>query len=325
MEKSIVWFGLFLKQNMKNASTWLMLCVMLALLWIVGHIEMPDGANRTVSVCYQDSKYEREIAKLLENSTTEFSFEAAESADEVFQNVETGIAECGFVLDEDFDELIEEGKWEEIVTCYSSPFGTKTEVAKENFYAALFPIYSRWLLTATEGEIYKETNQARLEALLRKHDELIGGELIFSFEEVRIGGTVTPVGEKNSIYPLQGLVELFVLLAMLLAAGGYGQKETAQIESALFVKEKMQFRYIYVLSAGAFIAFAGFVAILLGQESRSLWTELLSVLGVWVIGAFGVLLFSKLFRNRLTYLSWVATLVICFLLLRFGVAGYIAH
>ena len=134
-----------------------------------------------------------------------------------------------------------------------------------------------------------------------------------------------PEWEKNSIYPLQGLVELFMLLAMLLAAGGYGQKETAQIESALFVKEKMQFRYIYVLSAGAFIAFAGFVTILLGQESRGLWTELLSVLGVWVIGAFGVLLFSKLFRNRLTYLSWVATLVICFLLLRFGVAGYIAH
>ena len=324
MEKCIVWYQLFLKQNMKKTSTWMMLLLMLALLWMVGNIHMPDGKNLTIVVCYQNSKYEEEIRSLLENSNTEFTFKTMEEVSGVYEAVEKGYAECGFVLDEEFDHLIEKGRWDELVVCYTSPFGTKTEVAKEKFYGALFPIYSKWLLVTTEEEIYWETNEERMEQLLQKHDELIGGKLMLSFKEVRIDGSV--VAEENaSIYPLQGLVELFVLLSMLLAAGGYGQKETAQIESALFEKEKMKFRWIYLLASGTLTAMAGFVAILFTEDIRGFLTESLILIGVLVFGAFGVLIFSKLFKTPLTYLSWVATFVFCFLLLRFGVAGYITH
>ena len=323
MEKSLVWYGLILKQNMKRPATWLTL--MLVLLWIVGNIHMPDGSNQTIMVCYQESAYEQEIVNLLEGSKTEFTFITCENVQEVYDAVEAGYAECGFVLDEKFDEKVQDGKWTEIVTCYTSPFGTKTDVAKENFYAVMFPIYSKWLLTATEGEVYQYPDQERLQELFEKHDQRIGGELMLSFEEIRIDSGQRVEEKENNIYPLQGLVELFVLLSMLLAAGGYGQKETAQIESALFVKEKIQFRWIHLLASGTMIAVAGLGAIFLANVQRGIWIEVLSMLGVLVVGAFGVLLFSKLFKNRLTYLSWVATFVFCFLLLRFGIAGYIAH
>ena len=325
MEKRLVWYQLFLKQNIRKPATWLMLVLMLALLWIVGNIHIPDGTNHTVMVCYQDSDYEQEISEVLKNSNTEFVFKSCEDPSDVYEAVEKGNAECGFVLDEDFDKKIAKGKWEELVVCYTSPFGTKTEVAKENFYAAMFPIYSKWLLTTTEEDIYKKNNEARMEELLEKHDEFLGGELMLSFEEVRMNGSAVVEVEESSIYPLQGLVELFVLLTMLLAAGGYGQKETAQIESALFVKEKLQFRFINLLASGTLTAVIGFVAILFATESRGVFTELISMLGLLFFGGVFVLLFSKLFKNRLTYLSWVATFVFCFLLLRFGVAGYITH
>ncbi|MBE5888979.1 MAG: hypothetical protein E7283_09180 [Lachnospiraceae bacterium] len=325
MEKRIVWYQLFLKQNIKKPTTWIMFVLMLGLLWIVANIHIPDGTNHTIMVCYQDSSYEKEIENLLKNSKTEFEFVSVENADEVYSAVEKGRAECGFVLSEDFDRQIEKGKWKEIVFCYTSPFGTKTEVAKENFFAAMFPIYSKWLLTTTEGDIYKKTNAGRMEELLEKHDAFLGGELMLSFEEIRVDGTEVVEEKANSIYPLQGLVELFVLLAMLLAAGGYGQKETAQIESALLIKEKIQFRYIYLLASGTLTAVIGFVAILFTTDSRGVLIEFISILGLLVVGAFGVMIFSKLFKNRLTYLSWVATFVFGFLLLRFGVAGYITH
>ena len=325
MEKCLVWYQLFLKQNIRKPATWLMLVLMLVLLWIVGNIHMPDGTNRTVMVCYQDSDYEKEIANVLGNSKTEFVFQSCENPSDVYEAVEKGNAECGFVLDEDFDKRIAGGDWDELVVCYTSPFGTKTEVAKENFYAAMFPVYSKWLLIATEEDIYKKTNDGRMEELLEKHDEFLGGKRMLSFEEVRIDGTVVTDEAKKSIYPLQGLVELFVLLTMLLAAGGYGQKETAQIESALFVKEKIYFRFINLLASGTLTAVIGFVAILFAAESRGFLTELISIIGLLFFGGVFVLVFSKLFKNRLTYLSWVATFVFCFLLLRFGVAGYIAH
>ena len=90
MEKSLVWYGLTLKQNMKRPATWLMLTLMLALLWIVGNIHMPDGSNQTIMVCYQESAYEQEIVNLLEGSKTEFTFITCENVQEVYDAVEAG-------------------------------------------------------------------------------------------------------------------------------------------------------------------------------------------------------------------------------------------
>ncbi|MBQ8627456.1 MAG: hypothetical protein IJ419_15030 [Agathobacter sp.] len=325
MEKCLIWYKLSLKQNMKKLGAWLMMAAMLFLLWITTNIQMPDTANTTVAICYNESKYEGDIVQILEDSKTEFIFVGYDSDREVYEAVERGNAECGFVFDENFDQRIEKGEWDSVIMCYTSPFGTKTEVAKENLYATLYPIYSRWLLTATEEEIYKVSNPSRIEELLAKHDEYVGGTSIVTFEEVRIGGDVVDAEAESSLYPLQGLVELFVLLSMLLAAGVYGQKETAQIESALLVKEKLKFRYINLVASGTLVALTGLLVILFSEASRGMLEEILQMLFLVLAGAMGVLFFSKLFKNRLTYLSWVATFVFCFLLLRFGVAGYIAH
>lgn len=325
MEKCLIWYELSLKQNMKKLGVWLMMAAMLFLLWITANIRIPDGTNTTVAVCYNDSKYEGDIVKSLEDSKTEFIFAGYDSDREVYEAVESGKAECGFVFADNFDQRIEKGEWDSVIMCYTSPFGTKTEVAKENLYATLFPIYSRWLLEATEEEIYQNPNPSRMEELLAKHDQYIGGALIMTFEEVRIGDEAVEVEADTSLYPLQGLVELFVLLSMLLAAGVYGQKETAQITSALLVKEKFLFRYIHLLASGTLVALTGFLVIIFSEESRGFTQELLQMLALVFGGAVGVLFFSKLFKNRLTYLSWVATFVFCFLLLRFGITGYIAH
>ena len=324
MEKCVVWYQLSLKQNMKKPGIWLMAATMLFLLWVTSNIHMPDGTNTSVAVCYQESQYEKEISKILSESKTEFVFSTYDNEEQVYEAVEKGQAECGFVFAKDFDERIAKGEWESTILCYTSPFGTKTEVAKENLYASLFPIYSRWLLTTTEDEIYKKKNAGRLEELLATHDKYVGDALILTFEEKRIEGDSTQLTEE-SIYPLQGLVELFVLLSMLLAAGGYGQKETAQIESALLVKDKLKFRYIHLIASGTVVSVTGLLVILLSEESRGGLQEILRMFGLVLIGAFGVLVFSKLFKNRLTYLSWVATFVFCFLLCRFGIAGYITH
>ena len=163
----------------------------------------------------------------------------------------------------------------------------------------------------------------RLEQLFIKHDEYLANRKLLTFEEVYVGNDEQLDDKKDSLYPLQGLVELFVLLSMLLAAGGYGHKETAQIESALLIKEKMKFRYVHLLASGSPIAGTGLCIILCSSASRGILLEILSMLCLVLLGAFGVLLFSKAFKNRLTYLSWVATFVFCFVLLRFGIAGYI--
>ncbi len=325
MAKALVWYGLFLKQNLKKWSTWMMLGAMFLLLWLVDNLHMPDGRNQQVAVCYNGTDYEAQIRELLEGSKMEFDFYSMDTREQVFEAVRLGEVECGFVLDGDFDEKIADGDWQELAVCYRTPFSTKAEVAKENFYGALFPIYSKWLLEHTEGEIFRETDGLRLERQFLRHDELVGGELVLSFEELHPDGTKAELPKGASGYPLQGLVELFILLTMLLSAGGSGQKETAQLTTALLVYEKNLCRYLYLIAAGTLVTLMGLVVLLFSQESRGIAVELIGTLGMLLPGGVVVLLFSKLFRNCLTYLSWVTTFVLCFLLLRFGIAGYIAH
>lgn len=325
MEKCIVWYTLSLKQNIRKIGTWILLVAMLFLLWILGNVKIPDGTNEQVAIFYNDTEYEDAIKDALSSSGNQFVFIEYESEDEVYKAVESGEVECGFVCTDDFDDGIRDGEWEEIVRLYTTPFSTKTEVAKENMFAALYPIYSEWLLLETEDEIYTITDEERLEELLELNRQNLGEDLILSVEEVRIEteNDNEVVKEEPNLYPMQGLVELFVLLAMLLAAGVYGQKETAQIASALLVKEKLYFRYMNILSNGTLIALVGTIALLCSSSSRGIGIEILSMLCTLGLGGVFVLGFSKLFRNRLTYLSWVVTFVICYLLLRFGIAGYI--
>lgn len=330
MEKCLIWYQLSLKQNMRKLGTWVLLVTMLFLMWVVGHIHTPDQDNTTVAICFNGSNFEKEIKEVIEEGNAQFEFDEYDTAEAVSDAVESGKVECGFVFSEDFDSRIAQGDWEDVVTCYSTPFGTKTDVAKETLYGTLYPIYSRWLLAETENEIYSKEDPERLEQLLEKHDTYLEGALFLSFEEITIETEHSKTEEvlslydnDDSIYLTQGLVELFVLLSMLLAAGVYGQKETAQIESALLVREKLLFRYINILASGTILAGAGFFSILLSGESRGFWLELASMLGMLTLGGLLVYGFSKLFKNRLTYMSWVVTLVICFMLLRFGIASYI--
>ncbi len=326
MEKCIVWYTLSLKQNMKKIGTWLLLGSMLFLLWVLGNVSIPDGTNGQVAVFYNDTAYQREIENALSSAGSQFAFKEYEDEAAVYKAVEKGEVECGFVFTDDFDDGIEDGDWDAIIRCYTTPFSTKTEVAKENMFAALYPIYSQWLLIETEDEIYRVPDEERLVELLEENKANLGEDLILSIEEVRVevDGQDEVMVEEPNLYPMQGLVELFVLLAMLLAAGVYAQKETAQIASALLIKEKSRFRYINIISNGTLIAVAGTIAILCSSASRGIGIELLSMFCVLTLGGIFVLGFSKLFRNHLTYLSWVVTFVICFVLFRFGVAGYIA-
>lgn len=330
MEKCLVWYTLSLKQNMKKPGTWLLLGVMVFLLWIVGNIRMPDPDNTKVAICYNGSNYEKQLQDAIDNGEPQFTFVQYEQEEMLSKAVKKGDVECGFVLAEDFDEKIQRGDWEDAVICYTNPFGTKTDVAKETLYMAMFPIYSRWLLTETEDEIYATENPDRLEELLRIHDEYLDGTLFLTIEEVLVeskepnkAGKEYGNGQGEGKGITHGLVELFVLLSMLLAAGVYGEKETVQIEKALLRKEKNRFRYIHILANATMLSLAGLIVVLLSKESQGVMIETLKMAVLVFSGGFFALIFAKLFKNRLTYISWVATFVICFLLARFGIAGYL--
>lgn len=310
MEKYLNWFILCLKLHMKKRGSLLLLLAMLVIVPVLWSVKVPDGTNTTVLICYNGSSHQETISgHLLQNDSLQFV--EAHSEEEVIKAVEKGKAECGFVLSTSFDASVSKNQWDEIVTCYISPFSTKSEVAKEKLFASLYVVYSEWLLQHTEEEIYGDHNPERMEQLLAANQTYLNDHLFLDIEKQYIE---TSAASTKSLYPIQGIVGLFVFFSMLMASGIYFEKEIHLIQKALPFREKNKFVWIHIVCAGIPVAFMGFILILLSGQSRGFIMELLLMLLLLLLNSIWGMLLSRIFKNELTFYSWQLTILVVHLI-----------
>lgn len=301
MEKYVNWFILSLKLHMKKPGTWIFLITMIFVIPLLWQIRMPDGTNTTVSVCCNGSAYENDILLYLQKGTDSLFFISEKNPEDVIFAVESGRSECGFVLSEDFDKGIENGDWDEIVTCYVTPFSTKAEIAKEAFFAAIYPLYSEWLLTTTRSEIYGTEDEAIKNELLAANEARLNGQAFLTIDKIYMDAPQN--AGKSQTYPIQGFVALFLFFAAFLASGIRFETDIFSIHNALPKRKKAPFTVLYILGATLPIALTGWILILLSGSSRGTGKELLLMLFLWMAGSLCGLLFGKLFRKESTFYS----------------------
>lgn len=311
MEKYLNWFFLSLKLHMKKRGTLLLVLAMLLIIPILWSVKIPDGSNTTVFICYNGSTHRDHIATQLQQNNS-LQFVEADTEAEVIKAVENGSAECGFVLSSDFDAYISQDRWNEIVTCYISPFSTKSEVAKEKLFAAMYAVYSEWLLQSTEEEIYGNHDPERMETLLATNNAYANGQLFLEIEKEYVQ---TPSATKvKSVYPIQGIIGLFIFFSMLLASGIHFEKDIHQIQKALPYGKKGLFVWIYIISAGIPVAATGLILIFLSGYSRGFIRELLLMLLLLLLNSIWGILFSHILKNELTFYAWQLTILIIHLI-----------
>ncbi len=311
MEKYLNWFCLSLKLHMKKRGTLLLLLAMIVIIPILWSVKIPDGSNTTVYICYNDSIHGDTIhTRLQQNDSLQFMEVSTET--EIVQSVENGSAECGFVLSSDFDASIEKNHWDKVVTCYVSPFSTKSEVAKEKLFAAMYVVYSEWLLQNTEEEIYGNHDPERMETLLATNNAYTNGQLFLEIEKEYVQTPSAP--STKSVYPIQGTISLFVFFSMLLASGIHFEKDIYQIQKALPYGKKGLFVWIYIISAGLPVAATGLILIFLSGYSRGFIRELLLMLLLLLLNSIWGILLSRILKNELTFYAWQLTILIIHLI-----------
>ncbi len=310
MERYWIWYALQLKAWCKTRVCWLQIAGMLFVVYVILHITLPSQETVRVGLCGVKDGYAEEIAKLLTERESVFSFTEYTDEKALGEDVARGITECGFVFLDDFEERFSNAKINHCVKYMETPFTTKGKVAKETFYASFFQVYGRVLLKNQVPEIFSDGHTKMQRLLLEKNQEYRDSDVVFS-AEIRMTDTALTEGESSGggkCYPVQGCIGIF-LFVILLTAYGKSFEHGNKVKDALGSWERSLFEFFNYSAVTLPAAAAGTAAIFFSGASRGGGTETIRMLSYIAAGSLWMLLFKKLWRNRSAFAAWMAVLV----------------
>lgn len=275
MRKVIIWYGLLLKRNTKQITAWLMTAALILLMLVVQGIHMPSVKTMMIGLfCEQDGNIEKILCEDLENSHSQFTFVTYQDKEQMYQDVQSGKMECGFLIQGNFTKRVLQNNWRKCVTFIANPFTTKGEVAKETFFAAFFKEYSGQLLAQSEKEIFTQQDQKRLAKMKQASDDFLQSDFFYT-DIVPVDTKVRKEQNDHGTYPVQGIFAVFLLGMMYFANAKRYEPKGAWVQHAFTNRERFVFACVQELAAVTLPAVAGFVLLLTTPQARSLWQELL--------------------------------------------------
>lgn len=275
MRKVIIWYGLLLKRNTKQITAWLMTAALILLMLVVQGIHMPSVKTMMIGLyCEQDGNIEKILCEDLENSHSQFTFVTYQDKEQMYQDVQSGKMECGFLIQGNFTKRVLQNNWRKCVTFIANPFTTKGEVAKETFFAAFFREYSGQLLAQSEKEIFTQQDQKRLAKMKQASDDFLQSDFFYT-DIVPVDTKVRKEQNDHGTYPVQGIFAIFLLGMMYFANAKRYEPKGAWVQHAFTNRERFVFACVQELAAVTLPAVAGFVLLLTTPQARSLWQELL--------------------------------------------------
>lgn len=276
MRKVIIWYGLLLKRNTKQITAWLMTAALILLMLVVQGIHMPSVKTMMIGLfCEQDGNIEKILCEDLENSHSQFTFVTYQDKEQMYQDVQSGKMECGFLIQGNFTKRVLQNNWRKCVTFIANPFTTKGEVAKETFFAAFFKEYSGQLLAQSEKEIFTQQDQKRLEKMQKSSDDFLQSDFFYT-DIVPVDTKVKKVQDNHGTYPVHGIFAIFLLGMMYFANAKRYEPKGAWVQHAFTNRERFMFACVQELAAVTLPAVAGIFLLLTTPQARSLWQELLS-------------------------------------------------
>ena len=185
MRKAIVWYEMLLKDRLMRKATWIAAAVMLCFLAIVTEIHIPSSQNRIVGICSQKSGEKAAIVTDLYAQQGAFDYKEYTDATQLYEDVQTGKLECGFVLSDQLEKKLETGDLEKCVQYVVSPYSTKGEVAKETFFASFLRVYSEQILRQNEKNIFLKPDSERMKEILKANERFMQSDF-FKLEQVSV-------------------------------------------------------------------------------------------------------------------------------------------
>ena len=287
MEKYMIWYILSVKEHIKKRSSWLIVIGMFFFIWIITSISVPNYRNMYVGILCGESEAAGQIKEDLQREEA-FIFIEYEDSKLLYEDVQSGRIECGFIFSEDMDEKMKNGQLRDTIQYIASIFSTKGEVLKERVYAAFFRLYSEEILEDLEPEIFGNHSEKRMQKIIERKRMYEKSDEIFRMYITEVDGETDKFQADEPINSYRGLIGLFLFLVMFLAYGKTRLKEGDSVELALGVNERYCYRYIRMLAAITLPGMASLFLLLRNVQSQGFFAESAELLiyillcGLWI-------------------------------------------
>ena len=171
------------KASLKKWSTWTVILSLAFLFAVICGVKVPENSC-VVGIVGNGT----EIGKMIcSRNDSIFSFRAYDSREEMEREVASGLADCGFVFEEDFDSRLSREEQEEAVSYVTSAYTVKGTVAKETVFRYVLEYENGYILSeacdAVFGNSFSENDkEIIMDNLLRKTGNYLDGNSIFTID-----------------------------------------------------------------------------------------------------------------------------------------------
>ena len=306
----LTWYQLQLKAWLKRGTSLLLLAAMLLVVWLAGQISIPQSDNVTVGVVSTEGAHGKEVLEHLKERESIFSFVEYDSRETLLADLVAAKLESGFYFSQNFEKKFEHEKLKNSVSYVCTPLTTKGEVARETFYAALFEVYGRQMLSARAEQLFGENASAAESTLLENNEKYLAGSEVFqvNVEQTKAVETVRNTAQK--VFPIHGLVAVFLFFIMFVEYGRRFDAGEGKPYLALPAPMGGGFQIMGLLAAGTVPAVLGTVMVCSSGESRGVLIEVTAMCLLLVICALWIAFAGKWIRSMTGFTSQMFLLLL---------------
>lgn len=177
-----------LKALLKKRQTWAVVLTLVFLLFVYGGITFPSVENTYVGVVTFGSEHAKTMIDSLENRSALYTFKEYDSEARLKKDVLSGVLECGFVFDGQYDRLVEKGKVKSSIEYVCSPYTTKGLAAKETLFSAFLDDYSNTIVLKEYSKIFGSKDGEEKDKIINSIEEsnqyYKNSDVIFDIESI---------------------------------------------------------------------------------------------------------------------------------------------
>ena len=316
MKRLFIWYYLSLKASLRRPALWGIFLLASIIPFILASTVTAIKENKDIELYIpEDSVYANEILESLNEMDSVMRFIRVSSSDALIQDVQDGRADTGFLFSEDFDRKFARGDNNSLISVVTSAYSSKAAVARETIFAAYYKSSSRVLLQKESEKHFPADSDSAFTHMSELYENYRTSELFkIVFETYQTGEkTVSDNDVQNpqKLYPIHGICALILFMLLLLGNSPSSGAGITGIMRGLRRSERFAFSLISNLAE---ISIPGIIFIVLSgilEPLRGIAVpmQILIWLGFLLYAALWAALFTLFFRSRLTYHSWMMTIL----------------
>lgn len=315
MKKLFIWYYLSLKASLKRPFLWAIFLLASVIPFVLASTVTSIKENKDILLYIpEDSVYGEEILANLGEMESVMRFIRASSQDGLIQDVRDGKADTGFIFSEDFDQKVANAENSALISVVTSAYSSKTAVARETVFAAYYKCASEVLLKQEAAKHFPDPDPAysHMTELYEKYRESELFNIVFETHQTGAYAISSETSQDpQTLYPIHGVCALILFMLLLLGNSPGSGSGITGIRQGLRASERFAFSLISNLAE---ISVPGILFIVLSDILEPLhgiaiplrlliWLGFLLYAAVWAAG------FTLLFKSKLTYHSWMMTIL----------------